>query len=213
MFIHLDKARTRAVLGMAVLGLAVTACSHAAPGAPDIGAGGGTEVAQTAGPAGDPVGSQAGNAAGGGTANASAGGGHLGAPISIPPIVLEQGVNVLTIKEMIDYYAIPQCGPSCLNIVIVDTSRTQCLSTFSISPPPAPVPDGANLSIRQGATITLHGGQDNSGGCAYEPFSPPDSPSAPAADSALPDEGSTPPTTDPASPEAPAQSPPDSPSP
>jgi hypothetical protein len=213
MFIHLDKARTRAVLGIAALGLAVTACSHAAPGAPGIGAGGGTEVAQTAGPAGDAGGSHAGSAAGGGTVNAPAGGGHLGAPISIPPIVLERGVNVLTIKEMINYYAIPQCGPSCLNIVIVDTSRTQCLSTFDISPPPSPAPDGDNLPIRRGATITLHGGQDNSGGCAYAPFSPPDSPSDPATGPTTPDDGTTTPAIDPGSPEAPADSPSDSPSP
>ena len=115
----------------------------------------------------------------GGARNGGARNGGGGAPISIPDIIIRQGQDVYTLKQLIEKSAVSQCGYRCLKVQLADIDVTRLLSSYESFPSiiKAEDRDPPVYIVKRGTRIVLHGNQGAPDGPTDElPVSP--SPSA-----------------------------------
>jgi len=122
------------------------------------------------------------------------GGGAAGAPITIPDIIIQEGLNVFSVKSQIESAAISQCGSLCVTVT-VDTSVSECLQNYTSSPPVRltdPNDPTSDYLVSRGTAIHLIGGDPctNSGGSSSDSggssSAPGGSSSAPGGSSSAP---------------------------
>ena len=155
-------------LGFCVLLLGCNTGAPGASGGADATTGGGGST--TAGGGGGSPGAPA----GGGGANP---GGGVGAPITIPAIVIKQGGNVYDNRDEVESAIRSKCdGSLCVRVSIQNTAVTECQSSYDTTPPGAayqinPNDPSSDVVVKRGATINLIGGFQ--GTCPRNSGSPP----------------------------------------
>lgn len=190
--------------------LTLVGCSHGAPGAAGNAGGGGTGGGGSGGGGGGTSASAAATTGGGGgtgggsggDSGQSGGGGAVGAPITIPNIIIHQGDGVEGLKDKILERASEQnCGNGCIT-VITNTSAGTCLSSYNSSPPPIATGGVTNgpYIFKRGTVVTLIGGPCPS---PSDTSSPPSDTSSPASDTSSPPDTPSPAPTDTSSSPAP----------
>lgn len=85
------------------------------------------------------------------------GGGGGGAPITIPNIIIRQGLPIDEAKSDIEAAALAACGYRCVTVK-VDTSGGQCVRGYTSDPPVRmvdPSNPGSDYIVQRGTRITL----------------------------------------------------------
>jgi hypothetical protein len=143
------RSRFRLALVAGSCGL-LAACGSA----PDVTGTGGAPPA-AAGSTQQPAGSPTSQRAGGPSHKPGGGGG--GAPITIPNIIIRQGLPIDEAKSDIEAAALAACGYRCVTVK-VDTSGGQCVRGYTSDPPVRmvdPSNPGSDYIVQRGTRITL----------------------------------------------------------
>jgi hypothetical protein len=114
----------------------------------------------------------------GGTSQKPGGGGD-GAPITIPNIIIKQGLPIDEAKSDVEAAARAACGYLCVTVK-VDASGGQCVGSYTSNPPVRmvdPSSPGSDYIVQRGTRITLLSQQCSSP--ETSPSSPETSPSSP----------------------------------